>query len=59
MEYGIQISKKTLKRRLKDVNLARKNKNYDTNLVRQTIEELLDGPETSVGYQSMWQNLMN
>ena len=39
------------------MNLARKNINYDTNLVRQTIEELLDGPESSVGCRSMWQNL--
>ena len=57
MEHGIQISKSTLKRRLKDMNLARKNVNYDTNLVRQTIEELLDWPKSSVGCRSMWQNL--
>ena len=57
MEYGIKISKSTLKRRLKGINLAHKNVNYDTNVVRQTIEELLDGPESRVGYQSMWHNL--
>ena len=44
VEYGIQISQNRLKRRLKEMNLVRKNVTYDTNLVRQTIEELLDGP---------------
>ena len=44
----------TLKRKLKNINLSRKNVNYDINLVRQTIAELLDGPHSCVGYRSIW-----
>ena len=38
--YGIQRSLSTLKRKLKDMNLSRKNVNFDVNLVRQAIESL-------------------
>ena len=36
------------------MNLSRKNVNYDINLVRQTIAELLDGPHSCIGYRSIW-----
>ena len=42
-EFGIKTSLSTLKRRLKALNLARKNVNYDVDNVKQAIEELLDG----------------
>ena len=51
VDYGIQLSLSTLKRKLKDMNLSRKNVNFDDNLVRQAIEELIDGPNSCVGYR--------
>ena len=39
------------------MNLSGKNVNYDINLVRQTIAELLDGPDSCVGYRSIWHAL--
>ena len=57
VDYGIQLSLSTLKRKLKDMNLSRKNVNFDVNLVRQAIEELIDGPNSCVGYRSIWHTL--
>ena len=57
VDYGIQLSLSTLKRKLKDMNLSRKNLNFDVNLVRQAIEELIDGPNSCVGYRSIWHTL--
>ena len=51
------MSLRTLKRRLKDINLSRKNLNYGINFVRQVIQELLDRPGSSVGYRSIWHTL--
>ena len=56
-DYGIQLSLSTLKRKLKDMNLSRKNVNSNVNLVRQAIEELIDGPNSCVGYRSLWHTL--
>jgi hypothetical protein len=39
------------------MNLSRKNVNYDINLVREVVEELLDGPDLCVGYRSIWHTL--
>ncbi len=57
LDFGIHISFSTIKRRLKDMNLSRKNVNYDINLGRQVIQELLDGPGSGVGYRSIWHTL--
>jgi hypothetical protein len=35
------------------MNLSRKNVNYDINLVREVVEQLLDGPDSCVGYRSI------
>ena len=48
-EFGIKMSLSTLKRRLKALNLARKQ----CDNVKQVIEELLDGPHSCVGYLSI------
>ena len=56
-EYGIEMSIRTLKRRLKDMNLSRKDVEYDAQEVRQGIQALLDGPNSCVGYRSMWHSL--
>ena len=57
VDFGIQMSLSTLKRKLKDMNLSRKNVNYDINLVREVVEQLLDGPDSCVGYRSIWHTL--
>jgi hypothetical protein len=57
VDCGIQISLSTLKRKLKDMNLLRNNVDFDINLVRQAIEELLDSPNSCVAYQSIWHTL--
>ena len=55
--FGIEISLSTLKRRLKTLNLARKNVDFDLNSVRQALRELMDGPNSMVGYRSVWHTL--
>jgi len=55
--HGIEISISTLKRRLRDWNMARRNVEYDINDVRTAITELLDGPDSTVGYRSIWHAL--
>lgn len=57
VQCEIQISLSTEKRKLSYMNLKRKNVKYNINLVGQAIEKLLDGPDSSVGYRSMWQKL--
>ena len=39
------------------MNLSRKNVNFDVNVVRQAIEELIDGPNSCVGYRLIWHTL--
>ena len=56
-EFGIEISLSTLKRRLKTLNLARKNVDFDLNSVRQAVREIKDGPGSIVGYRSVWHTL--
>ena len=51
--YGIEISLRTLKRRLKDWGMSRRYLEYDPNNVRTAITELLDGPNSIVGYRSI------
>ena len=55
--HGIDISLSTLKRRLKDLGMSRRYLEYDPNNVRTAILELLDGPNSTVGYRSVWHNL--
>ena len=45
----IETSFSTLKRRLKTLNLARKNVDYDFDSVRQAVRELKDAPDSIVG----------
>ena len=57
VDYGIQLNLSTVKRKLKDMNLSPKNVSFDVNLVRQAIEELIDGPNSCFGYRSLWHTL--
>lgn len=53
-KHGMKMSLRTLKNRLREYGLRRKNYQEDEGQVRQTIEAELDGPGNSRGYRSMW-----
>lgn len=55
--HDIHMCLRTLKRRLREWNLTRKNVQYNINIVRDTIIELLDGLDSLVGYRSIWHPL--
>ena len=48
--HGIRMSIATLKRRIKEYGLKRKNLRYDLNSVRDKIRSLLDGPDCMETY---------
>ena len=56
-KHDITFSLRTLKKRLSDMGLKRKNVAYDINNVRNRIEEEIDGPGCSGGYRSVWHTL--
>ena len=56
-QHDIDISFRTLKRRLKALNLRRVNIKFDPGRLRGMIAELLDGPGGSQGYRSIWHTL--
>ena len=51
------ISIATLKRRMKDFGLKRRNTDYDEMEVREHIRKQLDGPGCMVGYRHVWHTL--
>ena len=48
------MSLSTLKRRIKQLRLHRRNAEYDIKSIRNAIVTLLEGPESSRGYRSIW-----
>ena len=56
-KHDIAFSLRTLKKRLCDMGLKRKNVAYDINNVRNRIQEEIDGPGCSGGYRSVWHTL--
>ena len=55
--HGINISLRTLKRRLQSYGLSRKGMNVDEELVRRRMQQELDGPGCLYGYRAMWHTL--
>lgn len=55
--HAIRMSIETLKRRLKDYGLKRRNADFDVEVVRQKIRILLDGPDCMGGYRHVWHTL--
>ena len=55
--HGIEISMRTLKKRLKALGLKRKSLEFDEGEVRRRIEEDLDGPASLDGYRNTWHTL--
>ena len=56
-EHNVTMSIRTLKNRLNEYDLKRRNVVYDEGLVRQRIEEILNGPGCMGGYHSVWHTL--
>ena len=54
---SMNISLRTLKRKLKDLGLKKCNNNVADAVVRQIIVRELNGPNSSRGYRSMWGHL--
>ena len=55
--HSIKMGITTLKRRLKQYGLQRKNADYDIDLVREEIRTILDGPGCIAGYRHVWHTL--
>ena len=49
--HGIRMSIATLKRRIKEYGLKRRNVEYDLASIRDKIVSLLDGPDCMGGYR--------
>ena len=56
-EHNVTMSIRTLKSRLNEYGLKRRNVVYDEGVVRQRIDELLNGPGCMGGYRSIWHTL--
>ena len=55
--HGIQISKSTLLKKLKEYGLQRRGNTIDRDHVRRCIREELDGSGKLLGYRAMWKRL--
>ena len=55
--HGVNMSERTLRRRLALLGLTRCNRQYNMDVVRNTLLSLRDGPESSRGYHAMWHHL--
>ena len=52
-----EMSISTLKRRIKSYGLSRRNPDYDEQMVRDAIRDMIDGPACLWGYRSVWHGL--
>lgn len=55
--HDIELSLSTLKRRIRDFGLQRRNPDYNLDIVRNAVRTLLDGPDSLRGYRSIWHSL--
>jgi hypothetical protein len=55
--HNKEMSLSTLKRHIKRLGFRRRNAEYDIALVRNAIMSLLEGPDCSRGYRSIWHTL--
>ena len=56
-KYDKEMSLSTLKRRIRDYGLQRRNIEYDFDVVRDAIRSLLNGPGCCRGYCTIWHTL--
>ncbi len=57
VKHDIKLSLRTLKKRLSDMGLKRKNVTYSIDSVRDRIKKEIDGPGCSGGYRSVWHTI--
>ena len=55
--HNIEISERTLHRRLRMYGLSRKNPQYDVNAIIEEVRCMLDGPDCISGYRHVWHSL--
>jgi hypothetical protein len=55
--HDIKISIRTLKRRLRAYGLKRREPDFDIDVVRQKIRDLINGPGCIAGYRQVWHTL--
>jgi hypothetical protein len=55
--HNIDMSRRTLERRLQQYGLRRKNPDYDIELVTDEVRRILDGPGCIPGYRHVWHTL--
>lgn len=55
--HGINISLSTLKRRLREYGLRRRNLQFDEQMIRNLIERESQGPNELRGYRAVWHSL--
>eukprot|EP00111_Clytia_hemisphaerica_P004806 TCONS_00013816-protein len=57
VNHGIQMSLRTLKRRLGEYGLKKKDVNVNEGQIRTIIEREIEGPSSQLGYRGMWNKL--
>ena len=55
--HECNISLSTLKRKINQLDLRRRMPDYDMDVVRATVSEMLDGPQSNLGYRAVWYDL--
>ena len=55
--HECNISLSTLKRKINQLGLCRRMPGYDMDVVRATVSEMLDGPQSNLGYHAVWHDL--
>ena len=54
---GVQMHVRTLKRKLRDLGLKRKEANHDENIVRDLVKQEMQGAGSLAGYRYIWHAL--
>ena len=55
--HECNISLSTLKRKINQLDLRRRMPDYDMDVVRATVSEMLDGPQSNIGLRAVWHDL--
>ena len=55
--HNIEMSERTLHRRLRTYGLSRRNPEYDVNTIVDEVQRMLDGPDCISGYRHVWHSL--
>lgn len=55
--HNVEVSERTLHRRLRTYGLSRRKHQYDVNAIIEEIQRMLDGPGCISGYRYVWHGL--